>query len=1003
MLSAAHDLPLDHHGMRRQVTVIFVDLVGFSRYASVADAEELQDWLDRFYDRSRSMVTEAGGEVTEFLGDGIIGVFGLGHADELAARRAVEIAVRLVAPSDIIYPDGTLVTLRAGVATGEVATRSRNEREDLLPRMTGMVTTLAQRLQSAAAPGEVLVAQETHDLLRGAMVLTPRPGLQLKGFAQPLIAYAAAGHSGSTSHQPPLQRRRRPFVGRRALRARIVDNSRPCLLLGQAGIGKSALASTFMTGDHICLRGDALKSGQSYQPFQTWLLTHLGRDRPDFALLEVSFPRLDNDIRLALALVLNLPEGAALPARFAGGTLSSRIEIALERAILDRLPGGTLIVEDLHWLDSASFGVLRRLVDTLPATGIRLLMTSRETDRLDQHLPDDAIDTLPLDRLDPQESEAFLDLFGGGALDAETRADLIRHAGGIPLFLEQLVKYAAERPWIAGAIPATLNDLLNARIESAGPARDLLPQSAVLGHSFSARLLKALAAPGQDVDMLLDQARDAGILEQISRDEWSFTHALLHRCAYRRLLRGTREALHGRAAELLQGECADLPGAGPALLASHQSQARLYLPAAQNYLEASRIAMMQGAFSDAETQARAALTMCRQSDGGPGAQELEIAAQTALGSILMQMQGYAAAPVRAAFDEVLRLASGSARGRANAAALFGSFSHAIIAGDRTQADQLSQLLIQAADAADARLARDRVEIRLAAHAAANCGFFYGGEFPDQFPQIKQIRRLYNRERHAAMIAHYGMDIFAAAQMFEIPARVISGQISNLDALLAETDAHQQALNIPVMQPYALIWGAVPLFHAGRLDEALARLQRGLSVASDQGAVFWQITGRCWHHVMDPNQNACEAGREDFRHVIATLRGIGALIGMPYFNAHYALSLARAGYLKQAQAVAARAVADGARSRLLCWQAETMRIYATLAHHLGRTRTAHRHLHQSLSLAEDQGARLWMLHAATDLAALPGGDDKPLMLARRSFDEDASLLLQLSETRPRLVA
>lgn len=987
---------LNRRGERRQVTAIFVDVVGFSDFASTADAEDLQDWLDGFYGSTGRIVDAGGGEITEFLGDGIVAVFGLTRAEELAARKAVEAALAIARLPCFTFPDGRSVALRAGVATGEVATRMRAAKgtDGPLPRMTGMVTTLAQRLQSAAAPGEVLIAAETHELLRGALPARARPDTVLKGFG-PMTVYCVDAGQQTAGGMPGEDLRDQPFIGRTQERDRIREvTDRACLLVGPAGIGKSALAGTFLTGDQPCavFQADALEGGAGHVPFRRWLRSLFGGAQPDFGQLRATFAQLDDDAVLGLALMLNLPQGNALLARFASGALRDRIESALSQAVRARNPCGILLFEDLHWLDSASFGVLRRLLRDIRGGPWRVLMTSRETSLIDRHLSDLPLETIRLDAFDADESRAYLDAVRPDGLSPATRDDVIRHAGGVPLFLEQLIRHAAQHNPAAGELPATLSDLLTERIDNAGPARFALLQASVLGRGFSQRLLQALAAPADDIPQLLAMAHRADILRPAGPDRWVFSHALLQRAAYRMLLRGTRIALHARVAELLQGTCADLTEAGPAMLANHQSRAQLHLPAARSYLAASQQALLRGAFSEAQDHAQSALRMCAGvAAGQPARADLEIAAYTALGSTLMQSQGYAAAPVRRAFDQVMRLASDHvAPGHGNGAALFGSYAHAIIAGDRAGADHLGQLLHRTADASEAQLRPDRVEIRLAAEAASNCGRFYSGEFSDQFDHIARIRALYDLERHAPMIAQYGMDIFAAAQMFEVPARVFCGETDSLTALLAETDAHQQALNIPVMQPYALIWGSVPLHAAGRVDEALARLQRGMAVAAEQGAEFWGLIGQCWLHVIQPTSSDSVSGREAFDGAIRTLRAIGALIGLPYFQTHYAAALARAGELTHAFDLSAAAVEEGRQSRLWCWQAETMRLHAAIAMRLGRTEVAHRHLQDAVALADSQGARLWQLRAAMDLAELPQDDGSALAVARSYFPSDSHL-------------
>jgi hypothetical protein len=218
-----------------------------------------------------------------------------------------------------------------------------------------------------------------------------------------------------------------------------------------------------------------------------------------------------------------------------------------------------------------------------------------------------------------------------------------------------------------------------------------------------------------------------------------------------------------------------------------------------------------------------------------------------------------------------------------------------------------------------------------------------------------------------MIARYGMDIFAAAQMFETPARAICGQIDKVPALIAETDWHQTVLSIPAMQPYALVWGAVPLFYAGHLSAALERLSRGIAVAETQGAVFWQIIGQTWSFVMDPTLSISQAGLAAFGQLIETQRAIGANVGVPYFAAVYSARLAAAGRHEDAWLVSTQAVAEGRASGLYCWFAEVLRLHARNCRATRRFGEGDAALAQSVDLATRQGAGLWLIRALLDQA------------------------------------
>ncbi|HEY9039004.1 MAG TPA: adenylate/guanylate cyclase domain-containing protein [Roseovarius sp.] len=950
-------------GERKQVTVVFLDLVGFSEVASVADAEDLQSWLEDYYRLSHQIVEANGGEVTEYLGDGVVAVFGLSRADELAAPKAVNAALQAVTQiaEEASGPRG--FTLRAGVATGEVAVRPDITR-DAWPRITGMVTTLAQRIQEKATPGDVLISEGTQRLLRGRFRVTPVPDQALKGFAGAQLLFRAQIVPLDALSPPAAD-----LIGRSRQIAVIGAAQKPVLIVGEAGIGKTALAMRMARNAPDCsvFSAEGINGGSSYQPFKNWISRRLEALTPTLGDIRTGFSSLPDADHLSLALIMGLLEGQVLLTELSNVALKARIEASLWRAIGSTQTGGLLVFEDLHWFDIASFGVVQHILRHPESAAFKLILTSREDPKLNQYLDPDEIQTLALDPLGNDDAQRMLAALSCGQIAPEDTARLVGRAGGVPLFLEQLYKRARPQGRAEDAIPETLMDLLAARIDDTGSAKAVLQRASVIGQVFSLEMLTALEPDRRDPTPALEQGVAVGVLVRRSASDWAFAHVLLAQAAYSTILRKRREFLHAQLVEVLRARFPERLARDPALLADHQRKAGQPAPAIRSYLAASQSALLQGAFADAEAHARAALALCPDVPEGDDPGELAIACHTALGSILMQVQGFTAEPVHAAFDAVHQIArSRRALGHASAAALFGSFSHAILAGDKPKADGFSGLLDDLSETLPPH--KGRVEVELAALAARNCQCFYQGDFQTQFDQIAKIRRLYRIQDHAAMIARYGMDIFAAAQMFEAPARAISGEVDKVSGLLAETDAHQAALYIPVMLPYALIWGAVPLFYSGRHRGALDRLREGLALAEKQGASFWQTTGQTWNFIMDPSLTRTEAGLDGFRANVALQRSIGANVGVPYFTACYAERQAANGNFAEAYNLSSLAVQEARESGLHCWYPEILRIHAGISRAHNHPGEAEAAMKLSIDTSARQGAALWTLRAMLDMAA-----------------------------------
>lgn len=972
-------------GERKQVSAVFLDLVDFSSVASEADPEDLQDWLEEYYNQSREIVEVNGGEITEYLGDGVVAVFGLSQANEHAALRAVDAALNAVTNLGSQLSTELKLGLRAGVATGEVVVRGAPDRS-VWPRITGMVTTLAQRVQERAAPGTVMISASTEKLLRNAFPVTAFPRQNLKGFTEPQTLYRPE-HRASVISGPMAT----AIVGRSDEYFRIIKADKAVLIVGQAGVGKSALAGKVAckSGQAIMFQADRLDNGSSYQPFRDWLLHRLDIRRPGMEDIQSGFPGLSDQDYRGLALMLGLPEGQALLAELSNLAVKSRIETGIWRAIRTIQSAGTLLFEDLHWFDTASFGVIQHILRSPESADYKQILTSREDARLDQHLKGEELAILALDPLSPDAAQRMLEQLGGDRLEEAVRKQLVDRSGGVPLFLEQLYHSDGGRGLSGNTVPSTLMDLLAERIDRTGAAKPVLQRAAALGRPFKSAMLTALDPDKSDVGPAIAQGASAGVLVQQAEDVWTFSHALLAEATYQSVLHKTREALHARIVEVLIEQTPDIEARDPAFLADHQRRAGQTLPAIRSYLAASRRALLHGGLADAETHARVALTLCSDLDDDHIRAEHAISCQTALGSILMQAQGFTAEPVRHAFEAVHDIArSVPTYSIDSAAALFGSFSHAIIAGDKQRADGLSDLLADLA--ASVPEGPTRTEAILASLAVRNGGNFYQGEFHDQFEQFAQIRQIYRIEEHARMITHFGMDIFAAAQMFEGPARAITGQTDRVPGLIEETDAHQDALNIPAMLPYAEIWGAVPLLYSGRCEEALTRLERGVSRAVRQGAAFWEITGKTWGFIIDPERSVSSRGLEDFAANVEQQRSIGANVGVPYFAACLADRLAAAGRLTEAYRVSSSAVKQACHSGLHCWYAEILRIHASICRRTTYPAEAIAAQNLALDTARRQGAMLWWLRTLLDMAETEPDLPNDLELAISGFPVEADL-------------
>lgn len=970
-------------GGRKQVTAVFVDVVGFSELAQRLDAEDLQNWLTEFYEQTRAIVETYDGEVTEYLGDGIVALFGLSRSDELAASKAVHASLTALDKVDAGPDRDIKIKLRIGIATGEVAVRALSDNQDM-PRATGIVTTLAQRIQEKAAPGTVMIAQGTQELLRGMFKTKETPLQTLKGFTQTQSLFQPFRQTAVSYDTGPVV-----FVSRKPELERITQSKLPCLVMGPAGIGKTALLQQFAKQPNPIAQftADGTQTHSIYLPFVSWLTQTLGSNRPAFRHLELHFPKLTDEAKHGLALMLGLPEGQRLLSELSNVAVKRLIEESIWNAIQSKHASGLIIFEDLHWLDSASFGVLGHILRSDSAAQYQILLSSRDDPKIDKYLDQIPLTKVPLRPLSDTDAAEMLAALSSNDDVKDVHTQLVARAAGVPLFIAQLLKRAESSYGADHGLPETLADLLADQIDATGPAKPILQCAAIVGQSFERDFLDTIAGSDLQIDIHLAQACKDGVLRKTGPDSWSFAHSLLHQAAYQGMLLQTRSAYHSKVAAYLQNSHADEALQNPWLLAEHLRRAQQHIPAIENYLRASQLALFQGAFEDAEAHVLAALTLCANAPANVDTRALEIASQTALGSIRMQTLGFTADPVKAAFDQVTQLARGQNEfSIAHGPAFCGSFTNAILSGDKENATLFASLLKEAANFVDPESSNN--ELRLASLNVDASLHFYGGDFAQTFKNTDRLREIYDISKHGAMIVNYAVDAFAATQMFEAAARAIAGDTHLIPGLNAETDAHQKLLNIPIMLPYAQIWGAVPLFYAGQTKQAVARVLDGLQMAEAQSAAFWQVTGAAWLNVMDPSQSDTAEGLAGFESVIGTHEVIGAHVGLPYFRANYALALAKHDQLDAAYDASLKAVRENTQNGLMCWYAEVLRIHANICQMTKRRDDAKRYLEHAVETAKVQNARLWLLRARLDQASLGLIDDKELSKVINAFHPDA---------------
>jgi adenylate cyclase len=614
---------------RRQVTVVFADLTGFTALAESLDPETLRAFQIALFETLAQAVARYDGFVEKFVGDAVMAVFGAPRAhedDPLRALEAVHEMMQRVERLSRLWAArlGRPVALHIGVHTGAVVAGSLGSSGAGAYAVTGDTVNTAARLLNAAEPGTALVSEATHALVRHHFAFDAPAELALRGKAQMVRVHRLVGvrsDAGSARGLAELGLAA-PLVGRgaaidhllQAVDRMLQGQAQVVSVVGEAGAGKSRLlAELFARLDGAgrlaaiaVRRANCSSLGEpTYGIFGALFREAYRVDAGDS--LDVARDKLQHGLRAlgadaaeadAIAQVLNYLLGIqeARPRDIEPEQLQRQITLAARALVERRLAQQPvmIVVDDLQWADAASVDLLREVVDQLADRPLMLLVSQRPDARAVQPLHA-AHSMLALGPLGDDDMRALVGhLLGAPAADdalARVRDLVAARAGGNPLFVEEIVRSLASRGllerrdgrWVCKAdcdhadVPATLYGLLLSRVDRLGQAeRRTLQEAAILGAEFDSALLQRIASDPRSTEGALRQLAAAELIRAGARDapRWHFTHALLHEVVYQNLLLARRTELHhraGRALEAALGADAQAPvggdGAGPQTLA----------------------------------------------------------------------------------------------------------------------------------------------------------------------------------------------------------------------------------------------------------------------------------------------------------------------------------------------------------------------------------------------------------------------------------------------------
>ena len=1120
---AALEATLTHGAERRQLTVLFCDIVDSTAFTERLDPEELRNLLEVYRTCVMEVVFAQNGHIARYFGDGILVYFGYPVAHEDAAHRAVRAALGIVAAMETLNPYlrttfGVNISVRLSIDTGlvvvwHISAEGSPEAIDIV----GKTPNLAARMQKLAAPNTIVIGDTTHQLVEGFFkcdALGPAP---LRGISQPVNIYQVSGeipvqnrlNIASESGLTPLIGRDQEVERLKHAWAQVLTSKGHALLIeGEAGIGKSRCVQVIQ--EHVNHHPEAVtiegRCSPYYQNsplypilslFQEYIVqftstdtAQMRLDKLENLLHDYGVPTLEpenpdtetqsdtTETLPLLAELLEIPfeiqrqtetgignypynrpvEQNTYPSGWSGRqrrqqTLEVLVQVLLKMAEQKPI---LFVLEDLHWIDPSSIEFLTRLIARIENARIFTILSCRSnvpTFRANEQLQDDGdrkevpdrdggspvldretlaellrpewASTLPLSALTPVEAETMIQHVAG---DTPLSSDLLKRivgmTEGVPLFVEELTQMVLESGALsltadalddttpraqATDIPVTLQDLLTARLDELGPAKEIVQLGATLGREWTAELLYEVASgihleshPAVDLTSLkneLGELADAAILNRNETSDnqarYTFRHPLLRETAYQSLLRSRRQQYHQQIAEVLQDGSENFQ---PELVAYHYTAAGLPEKAIHYWQHAGHRALERSANIESARHIRQGLVALGKLSENIGGQALEAGAplelelQTTLGTALIATSGYASEEVEAAYTRARELLDtletqkpGSPEGSEGSVSttvkdlrfpvLFGLWLSQLVRGRLLAARELGQQCFTIAK----QVGDPAFEVE--ARRALGATLYYLSEFQTAREHLNAGIALYQPQQHPVpTFLNYVADPGMTLLSYSAPLLWCLGYPTQAESRLDEATAIGKDRNHPFSDAVLLHFKTVLYQYEGNVERVNTAATELLAICQEHGFAGWEAAAMVMKGWGLAEQNRSEEGIALICKGIAAWEKTRAEMLLPLFLALLAQAYQRAGQLNLALQTldSALSVVDQTGERT--YAAELTRQQGELCLMLSKkTKTSNEenatikqaedYFQNALTIAHQQNAKSWELRASLSLCEL----------------------------------
>ncbi len=955
---------------RRQVTVLYCALT----FAAIEDPEDLLERLNAPQARCIEIIRQFSGHIVQTHGGGLLAYFGFPHAHENAAMRAVQAALAITGEAE------NDAGIRVGVHTGLIIADADAPMMDL----AGKTSTLAINLRKSAGYGEVVISADTHHIVAGYFDCVCLGMQSLPDFARPLEIFKVLQESGARTRLDAATLLT-PLVGRKAeidelmaLWKKVESGLQHVILIqGEAGIGKSrllhAIKQRLADTPHIIreLRCFPEFSQSPFHPLIAMFEANLGfacDDTPEAKFgkvvryVDAHYPASKQEAVPTLAKLLSLP----VDEHYQSSDFSPQKQKELTCAILiDTLKilsaqqPVLLVVEDLHWADPSMLELLTLLVEQKQGGAILAAFTTRP-----EFVPpwnQSFSLTLAVEPLTESEVAELIASLNKD-IPVETVSRIVERTDGIPLFAEEITKTIDLSN--QADIPATLRDLLAARLDSMGEAKYTAQLAATLGREFNLNLLGNVSSLGAfQLKHSLRQLRDAGLVLGISDSLFQFKHALIQEAAYQSQTKADRQAAHRRIVQVLLTDCPEIIEKQAEVIARHFDAAGEFRQAIDYWLRAAQRAPLHSYNVEAVKYLESGLKALESLLAGIDRDRLEFALQVRLGPALQTTQGFGSASALQAFYRAVALSQkvGNTPGlfQAQIGLCIGISSHPDF-GNTEGLSICLQLLSIAEESGNPQM------LQQAHHVLGNTLFWMGRFTESGFHQQQAIAldpvsdqdvKADDSGRVTGVTSQAFLSWVLWFQGFPEQAQ----QVSRLSVKRARQFGHPNTLG------FALTFASALQRWSGDLTASLAFAEEGILFAQKKDFLIWQVTNAMQQGWVLSMQGKSE-GVAQIRQCVDNMRiAMGGVIIS--FSAPFAEALLHHGQAAEALDVLNEALAEGDKKNDHHFEAELYRLKGECLVALSRHDETEACFDLALTVSREQGARSLELRAAVSMARL----------------------------------